>query len=312
MQENGQPLPATWRRVKIGELCRLLGGFAFKSKEYQKNGIPVVRISNVKDGGLDWSSKVFWTEDLSPELNRYLLREGEVLISMTGDVGVTCQVRKADLPALLNQRVGRFSIKAAGELTNDFLLFVTKTDDFRHTVSGNAFGAIQQNVSAKGIEVVEFNLPPPAEQEKIAGVLNLVQRAMEQQQQLLALTVELKKALLHQLFTYGLRHETQKQTELGPVPQSWEVVELGSIADLINGFAFKSEDYVSSGVLNFRVVNTRDEGVIDTSSDTEFLPNEFMQTHSSIYFRRAISCSLWSERRAGNWASFPRGFSRRS
>src|SRR5206468_6689017 len=66
-------------------------------------------------------------------------------------------------------------------------------------------------------------LPPLPEQRKIAGVLGLVQRAMEQQERLLALTAELKKAILHQLFTHGLRHEPQKQTDLGPIPQSWEV-----------------------------------------------------------------------------------------
>ncbi len=55
----------------------------------------------------------------------------------------------------------------------------------------------------------------------------MVQRAMEQQERLLALTAELKKALLHQLFTAGLRGEPQKQTEIGPVPESWEVVPLG-------------------------------------------------------------------------------------
>jgi len=65
-----------------------------------------------------------------------------------------------------------------------------------------------------------------AEPRKIAGVLGLVQRAMEQQERLLALTDELKKTLLHQLFTRGLHHEPQKQTELGPIPSSWEVVEL--------------------------------------------------------------------------------------
>ena len=52
----------------------------------------------------------------------------------------------------------------------------------------------------------------------------MVQRAMEQQERLLALTAELKKALLHQLFTAGLRGEPQKQTDIGPVPESWEVV----------------------------------------------------------------------------------------
>ena len=66
-------------------------------------------------------------------------------------------------------------------------------------------------------------IPPLAEQRKIAAVLGLVQRAIEQQERLIALTTELKKALLHKLFTEGLRGEPQKQTEIGPVPESWEV-----------------------------------------------------------------------------------------
>jgi type I restriction enzyme S subunit len=71
----------------------------------------------------------------------------------------------------------------------------------------------------------EQSLPCPEkdEQRKIAAVLGLVQRASEQQERLIALTTELKKALLHKLFTEGLRGEPQKQTEIGPVPESWEV-----------------------------------------------------------------------------------------
>jgi len=56
-----------------------------------------------------------------------------------------------------------------------------------------------------------------------------VQRAIEQQERLLALTNELKKSLLHQLFTHGLRNEPQKQTEIGLMPQSWEVVRLSDL-----------------------------------------------------------------------------------
>ena len=87
----------------------------------------------------------------------------------------------------------------------------------RHAQSANLIAATTSRASA-------IPLPPFSEQRKIAAVLGLVQRAIEQQERLIALTTELKKALLHKLFTEGLRGEPQKQTEIGPVPESWEVV----------------------------------------------------------------------------------------
>jgi type I restriction enzyme, S subunit len=74
-----------------------------------------------------------------------------------------------------------------------------------------------------------------SEQRKIAAVLGLVQHAIEQQEKLLALTAELKKALLHKLFTQGLHGEPQKQSEIGPVPESWEVVELSDVCTFQSG-----------------------------------------------------------------------------
>ncbi len=62
------------------------------------------------------------------------------------------------------------------------------------------------------------------EQKKIAALLSMVQGTIEQQEHLIASTMELKKALMHKLFTEGTRGEGQKETEIGPVPESWEVV----------------------------------------------------------------------------------------
>ena len=86
-------------------------------------------------------------------------------------------------------------------------------------------------------QVKESSIPRPEkdEQKKIAGVLGLVQRAMEQQERLIEKTAELKKTLLHQLFTQGTRGEPQKQTDLGPVPESWEVVKLSEVCTFISG-----------------------------------------------------------------------------
>ncbi|MBW8458129.1 MAG: restriction endonuclease subunit S [Thiobacillus sp.] len=94
-------------------------------------------------------------------------------------------------------------------------------------------------------------LPPLPEQRKIAHILSTVQRAIEAQERIIQTTTELKKALMHKLFTEGLRNESQKQTEIGSVPESWEVVELGSLAKVGNGSTPKraNEAYWEGGTI---------------------------------------------------------------
>jgi type I restriction enzyme, S subunit len=62
-----------------------------------------------------------------------------------------------------------------------------------------------------------------------------VQRAIEAQERIIQTTTELKKALMHKLFTEGLRNEPQKQTEIGTVPRSWEVVKLSDVCRFQSG-----------------------------------------------------------------------------
>lgn len=85
-------------------------------------------------------------------------------------------------------------------------------------------------------------VPPLSEQRRIASVLGLVQHAIEQQERLIALTMELKRVLLHKLFTEGLRGELQKATEIGRIPNSWDVVKLGSLARIGNGSTPKRDN----------------------------------------------------------------------
>ena len=125
-------------------------------------------------------------------------------------------------------------------------------------------------------------IPPPCEQRKIAAVLGLVQRAIEQQERLIALTMELKKALLHKLFTEGLRGEPQKQTEIGPVPESWELVPLGSLAKVGNGSTPKRDNegywqggtipWLNSTKIHERFITEADQFVTDVAVKECHLP----------------------------------------
>jgi len=116
--------------------------------------------------------------------------------------------------------------------------------------------------------------PKKSEQQKIAHVLSKVQQAIEHQERIIQLTTELKRTLMHKIFTEGLRGEAQKQTEIGLVPDSWEVVRIGKYARVLNGYAFKSRDYISKGVWLIRISNVSDGFLIN--KDNKYLPENFL------------------------------------
>ena len=128
-------------------------------------------------------------------------------------------------------------------------------------------------------ERARFPKIPLPEQKKIAHVLSTVQRAIEAQERIIQTTTELKKALMHKLFTEGFRNEPQKQTEIGPVPESWEVVPLGKYARVLNGYAFKSSDYVRDGVRLIRISNVSTGFLID--KDDKYLPASYLKERSA-------------------------------
>ena len=96
-------------------------------------------------------------------------------------------------------------------------------------------GASVPTLDRNSFKMLPILVPPLPEQKKIAHILSTVQRAIEAQERIIQTTTELKKALMHKLFTEGLRNEPKKQTEIGPVPESWEVVGLGKVARIERG-----------------------------------------------------------------------------
>jgi type I restriction enzyme, S subunit len=93
-----------------------------------------------------------------------------------------------------------------------FLCLLTHTDEFVAYAKATTTGVQHPRTSWAALKEFRLHAPPVPEQRQIAEVLVVVQRAMELQEGLLALTAELKNGLLHQLFTQGLRGEPQKQT----------------------------------------------------------------------------------------------------
>ncbi|ARU62734.1 hypothetical protein CBW65_18500 [Tumebacillus avium] len=232
-----------WERVPLGSVCRLQGGFAFKSAAFTTEGVPIVRMSNMKETGLDLTDAVCYPEELLDGLERFLLRPGDLLLGLSGSIGFSAQVTEAHTPSLLNQRVGRFLVDPA-RLSVNYLAQLVKSSRFQKTLHALASGGAPANLSSKDVEGILIDLPPLAEQERIAEILGTVDLALAKTDAIIAGTQEVKLGTLDHLLQKGIGHERFEETELGDLPAGWQAVPLGEVCRVNPGYRLvKGETY---------------------------------------------------------------------
>jgi len=242
MSEKGiqmAALPDSWSIGKLGDLLRepLRNGHSATATT-DKNGIRTLTLTAVTTR--DFSIKNTKITCADPERVKSMwLKSGDILVERANTpefVGLSALYEGPDDFAIFPDLMIRVRIdeaKAAVRFVDYWLLADSARRYFKinaRSTAGN-FPKIDQGT----VEKVPIPLPPLPEQKKIARILSTVQRAIEAQEQITQTTTELKKALMHKLFTEGLRNEPQKQTEIGPVPESWEVVRLSDVCCFQSG-----------------------------------------------------------------------------
>ena len=289
--DSGQTIEGVdgWKHITLGDIasepnCLIQTG-PFGSQlhkhEYQDHGVGVVNPTHLSDNRIAHEGVPHVSNETANRLERHRLAPGDILFARRGEIGRHGLVSEAENGWLCG--TGCFLVRIRrDDVNNHFLSFFLTTRETVDWLNRHAAGVVMPNLSNSVLHRVPIALPPLAEQRKIAGVLGLVQRALEQQERLIALTTELKKALLHQLFTQGLRGEPQKQTEIGPVPESWEVVTLGSLAKVGNGSTPKRDNkgywqggtiaWLNSTKIHERFITQADQFVTDLAIKECHLP----------------------------------------
>ncbi|TSE20078.1 Type-1 restriction enzyme EcoKI specificity protein [Tepidimonas alkaliphilus] len=122
-------------------------------------------------------------------------------------------------------------------LEEGFCYFFLKTA-FNKLNDGTT-GSTIPHVSKLTLAALQIPVPPLAEQKLISKLLFKLESAIAVQLRLAAVTDELKRAAMRKLFTHGLRGEPQKDTEIGPVPESWEIRPIGEVFEIVQGVSLK-------------------------------------------------------------------------
>ena len=160
-------LPESWEWCRVGDICDILNGYAFKSDKYVESGINVIRISNVQDGKIIDKDNKYVSLAMEKEIEDYMLREKDLLMSLTGNVGRVGLLPKSMLPAALNQRVACLRLK--DESIKPFLLWYLQSPVFRERCESSGHGMAQLNISTEWLKQEYIPLPPLPEQQRIVA-----------------------------------------------------------------------------------------------------------------------------------------------
>ncbi len=159
--------------ARLGDICEVLNGYAFKSEKYTSSGVRIIRIANVQKGYIEDTAPAFYPIDTT-DIEKYTLYEDDLLISLTGNVGRVALLKKEFLPAVLNQRVACLRLKDSAQYDKSFLYCFLNSDYFENKCIQSAKGVAQKNMSTKWLK--EYQIPNLSlvEQKEIAAVLNKI------------------------------------------------------------------------------------------------------------------------------------------
>ena len=201
-----------WVEKPLGDICDFLNGFAFKSGDaVAESQTQLVRMGNLYGNqlGLD-RSPVFYPDSFATEHSRYVLEEGDIIMSLTGttgkeDYGFAVRIPDCGDTLLMNQRIMKFDAIRPDIIDDGYLLHYLRSRCFLDILYPTANGTRQANLSSVTMKSLPVPLRSLKEQKAIATKLDSLQKETQRLARLyerkLAALDSLKKSLLHQAFT---------------------------------------------------------------------------------------------------------------
>lgn len=234
-EEQPYKIPNNWCWTYFKDIFYIENGYAFKKIDYKKEGIPLVRISNIENGIVNINECIY-VNKLEKNEEKYVIEKGDLLIALSGATTGKNGVYYLDEIAYLNQRIGNIKIKNKEKVLNEYRNYyiALKNEDILNL----AYGGAQPNISPKVIEFISIPLPPIKEQQRIVNRIESLfaklDRAKELIENILAQFEQNKMAILHKAFTGELTVKWRKENNINE-KNFFNKVKLKNVIKLISG-----------------------------------------------------------------------------
>ncbi|HNV52403.1 MAG TPA: restriction endonuclease subunit S, partial [Tenuifilaceae bacterium] len=210
-------IPEDWELKEFGDFLKVIGGGAFKSRDSSQTGVKWLKIANVDINKTNWDDESFLPIELIKDNENFLLKEGDYVLALTRPILdrklKIAKLNLQDVPALLNQRVGKIEVESQTNIDYTYYLF----QKFE-TISGllqSMAGTDPPNLSNKGIYGIKCGVPPTTEEQTaIATALSDADALINSLEKLIAKKRNIKQGAMQQL--------------LKP-KEGWEVKKLGEV-----------------------------------------------------------------------------------
>lgn len=238
--------------AKLGEVCDILNGYAFKSNQYTTSGVRIIRISNVQKGYIEDKSPVYYPCD-DENVKKYELKQNDLLISLTGNVGRTALLEEKFLPAALNQRVSCVRLKEPDKVLKTYLFHLLNSDYFEQQCMKAAEGVAQKNLSPKWLFEYKIPIYSIERQKEISNTLDKIDLLIILRKQQLAKLDELVKARFVEMF--GTFPANPFRWSIGKIQDVVSDVRYGSSRPAVEGGKYpylRMNNITYSGELDLR------------------------------------------------------------
>jgi type I restriction enzyme S subunit len=273
-------IPKFWTTEKIGKITRdITSGFA--SGERDDEGIVQLRMNNIDVSGNINTDKLLKVP-IPKNIKKYLLENGDILFNNTNSVdliGKSAIYREEVVPCTYSNHLTR--IRAKEEVVEqEWILYnlmsLWKKGIF-YRICNRHVG--QAGITLNDIENLRINIPPLVEQRGIAEILSTIDEAIKWTDAAISKAEELKRGLMQRLLARGIEHTKYKQTELGIIPESWDIVAGINIYTIVGGYApnqihFSERDIADGLFLKVNDLNNEENIKYITTSENKFILSE--------------------------------------
>lgn len=228
-----------WPQFLLGNLGYTYGGLTGKTKEDFGSGKSFVTYMNIfSNSQIDINQ--FALVEISENESQNEVNYGDILFTTSSEtadaVGMSSVVLNMLKNTYLNSFCFGFRLHNFNNLLPEYAKFLFRGEEVRKQITVLAQGSTRFNISKNALlKTLELTLPPLPEQQKIAQILSTVDEKIEVIEAKIVQTQELKKGLMQQLLTRGIGHTKFKNSELGEIPESWEVEKLSFMGEIISG-----------------------------------------------------------------------------